>query len=147
MVNWTNFEDWEFVAQCGNFLVKAHDDEELRYYAVKSVAGHWAQVYRNDHPIFHIIDSFLNTDDEHLGDILDMLIAMNYTMSSLAPDQQFVEEFTASVTSLHERMDAFEKANQTKSEEEILAEDEAAADIEARFDEMASDDGGVPQEA
>lgn len=136
---WANFEDWEFVAQSGNFLVKSYEDEELRYYAVKTVAGHWAQVYRNDHPLFHIIESFLNTEDEKLGDILDMLVTLNYTMSSIAPDQQFVDEFTQSVFNLHARQDEFEKQNAEKSDAEILAEDEEAAEVEERFGEMVSE--------
>lgn len=129
MANWTNFEDWEFVAQSGNFLIKAYEDEELRYFAVKSAAGHWAQVYRNDHPIFHIIESFLNTEDEKMSDVLDMLITLNYTMTSIAPDQQFVNEFMESVMSLHDRIDKFEAENRDKSGEEVLEEDRQAEEI------------------
>lgn len=123
MVNWTNFEDWEFVAQSGNFLIKSYDDDELRYFVVKSAAGHWSQVYRNDHPIFHVIESFLNTEDEKMGDVLDLLCTLNYTMASIAPDQVFVDEFMGSVLALHKRVDEFESAGRDKTDDEVLAED------------------------
>lgn len=130
---WSNFEDWELVAQSGNFLVKRFDDEELSYYAVKAAAGHWAQVYRNDHPMYHIIESFVNTDDEHIGDVLDVLVTLSYTISSVAPDPQFVEEVYKSVESLHARIEAY--ANDGKSEEEILREDEEADELQEKFEE------------
>ena len=139
MANWTNFEDWEFVAQSGNFLIKSFEDDELRYFAVKSAAGHWAQVYRNDHPIFHVIESFLNTEDEKMGDVLDLLCTLNYTMTSLAPDQQFVDEFMTSVVALAKRQEEFEAERQTKTDEEVLAEDleaeEAAENAEMMLEE------------
>lgn len=135
MANWTNFEDWEFVAQSGNFLIKSYEDEELRYFAVKSAAGHWAQVYRNDHPIYHVIESFLNTEDEKMGDVLDLLCTLNYTMSGLAPDSTFVEEFMTSVLALQERVDKFEQERREKSDEEILKEDEEAYEMAERFEE------------
>lgn len=131
---WTNFEDWELVAQSGNILIKAYDDEELHYFVAKATAGHWAQVYRNDHPMYHIIESFLNTDDEHSGQILDMLITLQYTMSAIAPDNQFVDEFMESARTLHERIDTYEKEHAEKTDDEILAEDEDAEKIAEAFE-------------
>lgn len=136
VVKWTNFEDWEFVVSSGNFLIKRYDDEELSYFAVKSAIGNWAQVYRNDHPIHYIIESFINTEDEHTGDILDMLMTLNYTMSSIAPDAIFVEEFSKSLLSLQERVDNFEKDNAEKTDEEILEEDKEIEEAKEQFDKL-----------
>lgn len=136
MANWTNFEDWDFVAQSGNFLIKSYEDEELRYFAVKSAAGHWAQVYRNDHPIYHIIESFLNTEDENIGNVIDVLCTLNYTMSSVAPDNTFVNEFMQSVNSLAERIDKYEQEHREKSDEEILKEDEEMDELAEKVEEL-----------
>lgn len=140
MANWTNFEDWELVVQSGNFLVKHFEDEELKYFAVKSAAGHWAQVYRNDHPIYHLVESFINTDDESMGNILDMLITLNYTMSSVAPDQVFVEEFAESVNRLAQRIDSFEQEHRKETDEEILEQDEASDELEERAEQAATEE-------
>lgn len=121
---WSNFEDWEYVVQSGNFLVKYNEDGELRYFAIKSAVGHWAQVYRNDHPLFSLIEDFINTGDETIGKAIDLVITMNYTMSSIVPDEKFAREFYGSVKELLERLEEYKAEKSGRmTEEEILRED------------------------
>lgn len=136
-VSWSNFEDWDYVVQSGNFLVKSFEDEELHYFVVKAAAGHWSLVLRNDHPLYHLIQEFINTEDDNLGNAIDLIFGLNYTMSAVAPDAKFVEEFYGAVNGLMERVDAYEQANRTITDEKVLEQDEYADEITEQMEQLA----------
>lgn len=136
MPAWANFEDWTLVARSGNFLIKEYVDDELSYYCIKAVSGNWAEVFRNDSTMYQIIASFLDGEDENMGNVLDTLIGFHYTMANVAPDRVFAEEFAASVENLHKRIVEYAEANNPQSNEEILAEDMEAEHLEEQMREQ-----------
>lgn len=135
------FEDWEAVARSGNFIIKKHTDDVLSYYAIKSANGNWMMVFRNDNTMYHVIDRFINGEDDY-SNAIDVICYTSYMASSVVPDNEFVDGFTKLYEDLMKRTEGYvKKYAEGKDEDGVIFTDDDITDgiIEEAYEGL--DDG------
>lgn len=88
-----DFENWEEVGRCGNFLIKHNVDEELDYYAVKTTLGHQSFVFRQDHPWWNLFDLYAKGKVEDKA--VETYLSLLFMQMSIIPDEKFVVDYIA----------------------------------------------------
>jgi len=108
----------------GNFIV-AHD-EKKGFVSVRSAAGHWQLVFRNDHAMFGMLLKFIS--DRSLDRYFEHLFIMWYVVTQGLPDGQCLEDMLKASESWFERVRAADKLNPAGEDEADVLKEVAAAE-------------------
>lgn len=89
------------IARVGNFEIHKESGPEHDYLRIKAVGGHWAIMHRDDSPMYGAWLAMCKDPEYRKG--MEVRIVMEYTMTNMLFDKEFVEDFFAALDRKNKR--------------------------------------------
>lgn len=89
------------IARVGNFEIHKESGAEHDYIRIKAVGGHWAIMHRDDSPMYGVWLAMCKDPEYKKG--LEVRIVMEYTLTNMLFDKEFLEDFFAAVDRKNKR--------------------------------------------
>lgn len=89
------------IARVGNFEITKERGPEYDYIRIKAVGGHWAIMHRSDSPMYGAWLTMCKDPEYRKG--MEVRIVMEYTMTNMLFDKEFVEDFFAALDRKNKR--------------------------------------------
>ena len=89
------------IARVGNFEIYKESGPEHDYLRIKAINGHWAIMHRDDSPMYGAWLMMCKDPEYRKG--MEVRIVMEYTMTNMLFDKEFVEDFFAALDRKNKR--------------------------------------------
>lgn len=122
------------ILQLGSFYVTRETGGEHDWVSIKAKDGGWTLRYRDDNFIYGQILQLVRDPEGH--DLLRSFINMNYMLSNVLPDGEFVKGFFEVYQAYVVRMVAKKSIPTEKEEDDALKEMEALHELQSELTEL-----------
>lgn len=118
----------DVLARIGNFEVSIDHGSDYDYLRIKSIVGHWCITHRDDSPMFGLWVGILK-DPNGGAKALEVRLIMEYTLTNMLFDREFIEDFFEAMKRKQDRDVANAPAPTEQEQEQALAELEIMEEI------------------
>ena len=108
------------IARVGNFEITKESGPEHDYIRIKAVNGHWGIMHRNDSPMYGVWLAMCKDPEYKQG--LEVRCVMEYTMSQMLYDEEFLRDWWKAIDEFNKRKVANAPIPTEQEEADAIAE-------------------------
>lgn len=108
------------IARVGNFEVTKESGPEHDYIRIKAIGGHWGIMHRDDSPMYGVWLAMCKDPEYKQG--LEVRCVMEYTMSQMLYDEEFLRDWWKAIDEFNKRKVAAASVPTEQEEAEAIAE-------------------------
>ncbi len=108
------------IARVGNFEVTKESGPEHDYIRIKAIGGHWGIMHRDDSPMYGVWLAMCKDPEYKQG--LEVRCVMEYTMSQMLYDEEFLRDWWKAIDEFNKRKVANAPIPTEQEEADAIAE-------------------------
>lgn len=121
------------IARVGNFEITKESGPEHDYIRIKAISGHWGIMHRDDSPMYGAWLMMCKDPEYKQG--LEMRCVMEYTMSQMLYDEEFLRDWWKAIDEFNKRKVANAPTLTEQEEADAIAEVEMMEEVKKTLTE------------
>lgn len=120
------------IARVGNFEITKDGNAEHDYIRIRAVGGSWSVSHRDDSPMYGLWLAMCKDPEYKQG--LEVRCVMEYTMSQMLYDEEFLREWWKAIDEFNKRKVAAASVPTEQEEAEAIAEVEMMEEVKKNLE-------------